>query len=137
MFLFAFCCIIAIILLIVAIYISFFEDEDLGFTFLLLDIVFFMVTTISGAYYFYKEGTVQAVYPKLNKVVVEGVNVHKKHKKPTQANPEGSVVEMYVPIDASNVAIVDPKTKKASRVGYKMEKGKKVRISKASGSKLN
>ena len=84
-----------------------------------------------------KERTVQAVYPKLNKVVVEGVNVHKKHKKPTQANPEGSVVEMYVPIDASNVAIVDPKTKKASRVGYKMEKGKKVRISKASGSKLN
>ena len=84
-----------------------------------------------------KEGTVQAVYPKLNKVVVEGVNVHKKHKKPTQANPEGSVVEMYVPIDASNVAIVDPKTKKASRVGYKREKGKKVRISKASGSKLN
>lgn len=84
-----------------------------------------------------KEGIVQAVYPKVNKVVVEGVNVHKKHKKPTQNNPEGSVVEMYVPIDASNVAIIDPKTKKASRVGYKVEKGKKVRISKASGSKLN
>ena len=84
-----------------------------------------------------KEGIVQAVYPKLNKVVVEGVNVHKKHKKPTQNNPEGSVVDMYVPIDASNVAIIDPKTKKASRVGYKEEKGKKVRISKASGSKLN
>ncbi len=84
-----------------------------------------------------KEGIVQAVYPKLNKVVVEGVNVHKKHKKPTQNNPEGSVVEMYVPIDASNVAIIDPKTKKASRVGYKVEKGQKVRISKASGSKLN
>jgi large subunit ribosomal protein L24 len=84
-----------------------------------------------------KEGIVQAVYPKVNKVVVEGVNVHKKHKKPTQNNPEGSVVEMYVPIDASNVAIIDPKTKKASRVGYKVEKGQKVRISKASGSKLN
>ena len=84
-----------------------------------------------------KEGIVQAVYPKVNKVVVEGVNVHKKHKKPTQNNPEGSVVEMYVPIDASNVAVVDPKTKKASRVGYKVEKGQKVRISKASGSKLN
>lgn len=84
-----------------------------------------------------KEGIVQAVYPKLNKVVVEGVNVHKKHKKPTQNSPEGSVVEMYVPIDVSNVAIVDPKTKKASRVGYKIEKGQKVRISKASGSKLN
>ena len=44
---------------------------------------------------------------------------------------------MYVPIDASNVAIVDPKTKKATRVGYTVEKGKKVRVTKASGSKLN
>ena len=84
-----------------------------------------------------KTGIVQAVYPKQNKVVVEGVNVHKKHRKPTQSSPEGSIQEMYVPIDASNVAIVDPKTKKASRVGYKVEKGQKVRISKASGSKLN
>lgn len=85
-----------------------------------------------------KEGTVQAVYPKLNKVVVEGVNTHKKHKKPTQQNPEGTIVEMYVPIDASNVAIVDPKTKKASRVGYAVDKdGKKIRVSKKSGSKLN
>ena len=85
-----------------------------------------------------KKGIVQAVYPKVNKVVVEGVNVHKRHKKPTQQNPEGSVVEMYVPIDASNVAIVDPKTKKATRVGYAVDKdGKKVRIAKKSGSKLN
>ena len=61
MFLFAFFCIIAIVLLVVAIYISFFEDEDWGFIFLLLDIVFFMVATISGAYYFYKEGGVQGL----------------------------------------------------------------------------
>ena len=85
-----------------------------------------------------KTGVVQAVYPKLNKVVVEGVNVHKKHRKPTQQNPEGSINEIYVPIDASNVAIVDPKTKKPSRVGYQLDKsGKKVRIAKKSGSKLN
>ena len=85
-----------------------------------------------------KEGIVQAVYPKVNKVVVEGVNTHKKHQKPTQQNPEGTIVEMYVPIDASNVAIVDPKTKKASRVGYAVDKdGNKIRISKKSGSKLN
>ena len=85
-----------------------------------------------------KEGIVQAVYPKLNKVVVEGVNTHKKHQKPTQQNPEGTIVEMYVPIDASNVAIVDPKTKKATRVGYAVDKdGNKVRIAKKSGSKLN
>lgn len=58
---FAFCCIISIVLLIVAIYVSFIKDEDLGFTFLLVDIVFFMITTISGAYYFYKEGEVQGL----------------------------------------------------------------------------
>ena len=61
MFLFAFFCIISIILLIVAIYISLFKDEDLGFALLLLDIAFFMITTISGSYYFYKEGTVQGL----------------------------------------------------------------------------
>lgn len=84
-----------------------------------------------------KTGIVQAVYPKVNKVVVEGVNVHKRHRKPTQSSPEGSIQEMYVPIDVSNVAVVDPKTKKATRVGYKVEKGQKVRVTKASGSKLN
>ena len=63
MFLFAFCCTISIVLLIVAIYFSFFEDEDedLGFTFFLVDICFFIITTISGAYYFYKEGEVQGL----------------------------------------------------------------------------
>lgn len=58
---FAFFCIISIVLLVVAIYISFFKDEDLGFTLLLIDIAFFMITTISGAYYFYKEGEIQGL----------------------------------------------------------------------------
>ena len=85
-----------------------------------------------------KEGIVQVVYPKLNKVVVEGVNVHKRHKKPTQQTPEGSILDIYVPIDASNVALVDPKTKKATRVGYKTDKnGKKVRYAKKSGKELD
>ena len=83
-----------------------------------------------------KTGTIQKVYPKLNRVVVENVNVRKKNRKPSQQNPEGSVVEVYAPIDASNVAIVDPKTKKATRVGYKMVKGNKVRYAKKSGEKL-
>ena len=61
MFLFVFHCIISIVLLVVAIYVSFFKDEDWGFTFLLLDIVFFMVVAITGSYYFYKEGTVQGL----------------------------------------------------------------------------
>ena len=58
---FAFCCIIAIILLIVAIYVAFFKDEDFGFTLLLVDICFFMIATISGAYWGYKEGEVQGL----------------------------------------------------------------------------
>lgn len=84
-----------------------------------------------------KTGTVQKVFTKLNRVVVEGINTHKKHRKPTQNNPEGSIVEIYVPVDASNVAIVDPKTKKATRISIKEVKGKKVRVTKASGSQLD
>lgn len=61
MFLFVFYCIVAIVLLIVAIYVSFFKDEDLGFTLLLIDIFFFIVVAISGSYYFYKEGEVQGL----------------------------------------------------------------------------
>ena len=83
-----------------------------------------------------KTGTIQKVDPRSNRVVVENVNVRKKHKKPTQQNPEGSILEIYAPIDASNVALVDPKTKKATRVGHTTVKGKKVRITKASGTTL-
>lgn len=83
-----------------------------------------------------KTGTIQKVDPRSNRVVVENVNVRKKHKKPTQQNPEGSILEIYAPIDASNVALVDPKTKKATRVGHTTVKGKKVRVTKASGTTL-
>jgi len=78
-----------------------------------------------------KTGVVQRAYPKLNKVVVEGVNVHKKHKKPSQNVPEGSVQDIYVPIDASKVALIDPKTKKPTRVHMGVVKGKKVRLAKS------
>lgn len=84
-----------------------------------------------------KIGTVQKAFPKLNRVVVDGVHTVTKHQKPTQANPNGGRVELYAPIHVSNVAIYDEKAKKASRVGYVFENGKKVRISKASGTKLN
>ena len=84
-----------------------------------------------------KTGVIQKVYPKLNKVVVENVNVHKKHKKPTQANPEGSIVEIYAPIHVSNVAVYDEKTKKGYRVGYDVTGDKKVRVMKKVGTKLD
>jgi len=83
-----------------------------------------------------KEGIVQAVYPKINKIVVENVNVHKRHKKPTQQTPEGSVLDIYVPIDASKVMLIDPKTKKTVKVGYKVTKEGKVRVNKKTGEKI-
>ena len=83
-----------------------------------------------------KTGIIQKVDPKSNRVVVENVNVRKKHRKPTQQNPEGSVVEIYAPINASNVMLLDPKTKKPTKIGHAVVKGKKVRVAKASGTEL-
>ena len=83
-----------------------------------------------------KTGTIQKVIPEQNRVVVENVNLRKKHKKPTQANPDGGIVEIYAPIDASNVALVDPKTKKPTKIGHKIVNGKKVRVAKKSGTVL-
>ena len=79
-------------------------------------------------------GKVLKVYPKTNKVLVEGVNKVKKHQKPTQQNQQGGIIEKEAPIDASNVMLVDPKTNKPTRVGIKVdEKGNKIRVSKKSG----
>lgn len=83
-----------------------------------------------------KTGKVIKAMPKENKVVVEGVNVNKKHVKPSQANPKGSIKEINLPINASNVALVDPKTNKATRVGYMLKDGKKVRVAKKSGTEI-
>jgi len=77
-----------------------------------------------------KIGTIQRSYPKLNKVVVEGVNIVKKHMKPTQTHPEGSIVEMYAPIHISKVMYYDEKLKKGVRIGYIVNDGKKTRINK-------
>lgn len=84
-----------------------------------------------------KVGTVQKSFPALHKVVVDGVNVRKKHQKPTQGNPEGSIVEIYAPIHVSNVAIYDEKLKKGVRVGYVKDGDKKVRVNKKTGAKLD
>ena len=78
-------------------------------------------------------GKVLKVYPKTNRVVVEGVNKVTKHQKPTQANQNGGKVEMEAPIDASNVMLLDPKVNKPTRVSIKIdENGKKIRVSKKS-----
>ena len=83
-----------------------------------------------------KTGTIQKVIPEQNRVVVEGVNLRKKTNKPSQKNPDGGIVEIYAPLDASNVMLVDPKTKQPTRIGHKEVKGKKVRYAKKSGTVL-
>lgn len=84
-----------------------------------------------------KQGTILAAYPKKNRVVVEGVNIVKKHAKPSQANPQGGILSLEAAIHASNVMPLDPKSGKPTRVGYKIENGKKVRVAKISGESLD
>jgi large subunit ribosomal protein L24 len=83
-----------------------------------------------------KEGEVIRVMPQDNKAIVEGVNLVSKHTKPSAKNPQGGIVKTEAPIHISNLALVDPKSGKATRVGYKMEDGKKVRVSKKSGEAI-
>ena len=81
-----------------------------------------------------KEGTVAKVLPKEEKVIVTGLNMVKKHVKPNQAEPEGKITEKEAPIHVSNVALVDPKTKTATKVKYDIKDGKKVRVAKKSST---
>lgn len=82
-------------------------------------------------------GTILAAYPKKERVLVEGVNMIKKHSKPSNDNPQGGIVTKEAPIHVSNVMPLDPKTGEPTRVGYKVEDGKKVRIAKKSGQSLD
>ncbi len=101
------------------------------------------VKVISGAN-LGKEGKVLKVYPDANKVIVEGVNIIKKHAKPTQSHPDGGILEYEAPFNASNVMYLEKKTG-ITKVGYKFvtettktgEVTKKVRYSKKSGEVLD
>lgn len=80
-----------------------------------------------------KKGEVLQAIPEQSRVIVQGVNVAKKHQKPTQFAP-GGIQEKEMSIHVSNVALADPKSGDATRVGYKtLESGKKVRVAKKSG----
>jgi large subunit ribosomal protein L24 len=83
-----------------------------------------------------KKGEILRVIPDDLRVVVQGVNIVKKHKKPTQASA-GGIEEMELPIHISNVSLADPKKAVPTRVGYKIGKdGKKLRVAKKSGETL-
>ncbi|MFD0769101.1 50S ribosomal protein L24 [Bacillus sp. CGMCC 1.60114] len=84
-----------------------------------------------------KQGVILAAFPKENRVIVEGVNIVKKHSKPSQLNPQGGIITKEAAIHVSNVMPLDPKTGVPTRVGYKVEDGKKVRVAKKSGELLD
>lgn len=83
-----------------------------------------------------KTGTVTLALPKTNQVIVEGVNIRKKHQKPRRGGQKGQIIEKSMPIHASNVMIVDPKSGKQTRVGIQRKDGKRTRITKKSKSEL-
>jgi len=84
-----------------------------------------------------KTGKIVAMHPRENKVTVEGLNIVKKHVKPTRTNPQGGIVELTKPIWVSKVSIVEPTSKKPSRIGFTFDKdGKKVRVFKSNGKEI-
>lgn len=83
-----------------------------------------------------KEGVVVKTLAAKDRVVVEGVNIVKKHQKPNNQYPQGGIVELEAPIHVSNVQLLDPSTNVPTKVGYKVEDGKKVRFAKKSGTTL-
>jgi large subunit ribosomal protein L24 len=84
-----------------------------------------------------KQGSVLRVLPKDERVVVEGLNMVQRHTRPTQADPQGGIKHKEAPLHVSNVALVDPKTGGPTKVGFRVEGGKKVRFAKKSGEVIN
>lgn len=84
-----------------------------------------------------KTGRVLKVDREKETVIVEGVNMIKKHERPKSANDKGGIIEKPAPIHVSNVAILDPKANVPTRVGYRVENGVKVRFAKKSGETLD
>ena len=84
-----------------------------------------------------KQGKILKIFKDENRVLVEGVNIRKKHLKPN-GQKEGSIVDREAPIHASNVMLIDPKTNKPTRIGHTVDKkGKKVRIARKSNESLD
>jgi large subunit ribosomal protein L24 len=84
-----------------------------------------------------RTGTVAQVMPKDNKIVVDGVNIAARHRKPSQANPQGGIDRFPAPMHISKVALADPKDGKPTRVRFETKDGKKVRVAVKSGETIN
>jgi len=83
-----------------------------------------------------KTGKVLSVDPEAQRAIVEGVNMVSKHTKPNAKQPQGGIIKKEAPIHISNLNLIDPQSGKATRVGFKVEGGKKVRIAKKSGEEI-
>ncbi len=83
-----------------------------------------------------RDGTVKAAFPATGKVIVEGRNTAKRHTKPRSAEEPGGIIDKDMPINVSNVAILSPKDGKPTRVGYKVDGGRKVRVCKRTGVEI-
>ncbi len=84
-----------------------------------------------------RTGTVLQVMPKAEKVLVSGVNIAARHRKPTQANPQGGIDRREAPMHISKVSVADPKDGKATRVRFETVEGKKTRVAVKSGEKID
>ncbi len=85
-----------------------------------------------------KEGKVLKVFPKGDRVIVEKINLIKRHQRASQNNPSGGIIEKEAPLHASNVMLVCPNTKKPTRIGKEiLSDGSRARVSKKSGEMLN
>ncbi len=78
------------------------------------------------------EGKILQIFIDKNKAIVEGINMVKKHTKPSAQNPQGGIVEKEAPMHISNLSLIDPKSGETTRVGYRIDGGKKERIAKKS-----
>ena len=83
-----------------------------------------------------KTGKVLSVDPAQNRAIVEGVNLVSRHTKPNAKQPQGGIIKQEAPIHMSNINLIDPKSGKPTRVGFKVEGDKKVRIAKKSGEEI-
>ncbi|MGE0773866.1 MAG: 50S ribosomal protein L24 [Sphingomonadaceae bacterium] len=84
-----------------------------------------------------RKGEVTRAMPRDGKVVVSGINMIARHRKPSQANPQGGIDRVEAPLHVSKVAIADPKTGQATRVRFEVQDGKKVRVAVKSGETIN
>jgi len=89
-----------------------------------------------------KTGKVLKIFPKNNRIIIEGINIRKKHTKPSQKNPQGGILEIEAPINVSNIMMLDPKTDEPTRLGAqiildeKTGKKKRARVSIATGEMI-